>query len=287
MYRKLKFSAPLVMLAASTVFLLFAFRVQSRSEEKAPDKLNQRVTEFYNAIRTNQMDKATQYVVEKARDSFRSQSHGKFLAFEITRVEMEQGGQSAIVELSFKVLIATIVRQIYVPDRTRWKLVSGEWFYDPEDMPPQLGDKMKEYYYDKQPPADAKSPKTKSTGRSLVPFERDFIDIGLVERGKILNLRFPFTNQSSQEIKIEEFYFRDAPFLKSTTTRTEFKPGEKGEISVDLDTSELSGPLDHAFFVEFQPIKEMASLRIKGKVSVKQKTEAPKAPPKSFAPSTK
>jgi uncharacterized protein DUF1573 len=105
-----------------------------------------------------------------------------------------------------------------------------------------------------------------------------------VEKGKTLNLRFPFTNQSSQEIKIEELYFRGVAFLKNTTTKTEFKPGEKGEISVDLDTSELSGVLDHSFFVEFQPIKEMVSLRIQGKVSVKQKTDVPKAPAKSFAP---
>jgi hypothetical protein len=157
MHRKLKFSAPLAMLAASTVFLLLAFQLQSRSEEKAPDKLNQRVTEFYTAVRANQIEKAAQYVIEKARDGFRSQSHGKFVAFEITHAEMEQGGQSAIVELSFKVLIPTIIRQVFIPDRTRWKLVSNDWFYDPEDAPPQMGDRMKEYYYDKQPPADPKS----------------------------------------------------------------------------------------------------------------------------------
>jgi hypothetical protein len=257
----------------------FAFQLTGRSEDKAADKLSQRVTEFYTAMRANQIDKAAQYVVEKARDSFRTQSHGKLLDFEIKHIEMEKEGQSAIVELSFEVLIATIVRQVYIPDRTRWKLVSGEWLYDPEDIPPQLGDRMKEYYYDKRAAGNAKSSKTK------VSFERDLINIGLVDRGKILNLRFPFTNQTAQEIKVEEFYFRGAPFLKSTTTKTAFKPGEKGEISVDLDTSELSGEFDHSFFVEFQPIKEMVSLRIKGKVSVKQKAEAPKPATQSFAQS--
>jgi hypothetical protein len=288
MDRKLKFVGLVRTAITGMFFLFFAFQLGSRSEEKRPDKLSQRVTEFYTAVRTNQIDKAAEYVIERARDSFKSQSHGKFLAFEITHVEMEQGGQSAIVELSFKVLIPTIIRQIFIPDRTRWKLVSSDWFYDPEDAPPQMGDKMKEYYYDKRPIGDAKSAKSKGPSKvSTIPFERDVIDVGLVERGKILNLRFPFTNQSSQEIKIEELFFRGVPFLKSTTTKMTFKPGEKGEISVDLDTSELSGVLDHSFFVEFQPIKEMVSLRIKGKVSVKQKTEAPKAPAKSFAPSTK
>jgi Protein of unknown function (DUF1573) len=246
------------------------------------------VTEFYTAVRANQVDKAAQYVTEKSRNSFKAQAHGKFIGFEITHVVMEEGGQSAIVELSFNVLIPTIFRQVYIPDRSRWKLASGEWFYDPEDIPPQLGDKMKEYYYDKNQAGKVKSSKAKTPAKaSSVLFERDLINVGLVERGKILSLQFPFTNRSAQEIRIEELYFRGAPFLKNTTTKTVFKPGEKGEIGVDLDTTELSGVLDHSFFVEFQPVKEMVSLRIKGKVSVKQKAEASKPAAKSFTPSPK
>ena len=280
MNRKAKLMGCLMTLAVSGVFFV-ALQPNSRSDDKAPDTLKQRVSDFYTALHANDAEKAAQYVIEKARDNFRSKSHGKFLDFEITRLELEQDSQSAIVELSFKVMIPTIFRQIYIPDRTRWKLVSGEWFYDPDDIPPQLGDKMKEYYYDKQAAGNAKStPKP-------VPFERDLVDIGFVDKGKLLSLHFPFSNQSSQEIKIEEVYFRGVSFLKDTTTKRLFKPGEKGEISVELDTTELSGPLDHSFFVEFQPIKEMVSLRIKGKVAVKQKTDAPKPANKSFTPSPK
>src|SRR2546426_2346737 len=183
--------------------IFFAFQLTGRSEDKASDKLSQRVTEFYTAVRANHIEKAAQYVIEKASDNFRSGSHGKFVGFEITHVEMEQGAQSAIVELSFKVLIPTIFRQVYIPDRSRWKLVSGEWFYDPEDVPPQMGDKMKEYYYDKRPAENVKTPKAKGSATTVysVLLERDLINVGLVERGKILSLRFPFTNQSSQEIR--------------------------------------------------------------------------------------
>src|SRR5262249_42644615 len=183
MYRKLKFAGPLTMPATGMFLLFFAFQLGSRSEEKKSDKLNQRVTEFYTAVRANQVDKATQYVIEKARDNFKSQSHGKFGAFEITHVEMEQGGESAIVELSFKVLIPTIIRQVFIPDRTRWKLVSGDWFYDPEDAPPQMGDKMKEYYYDKQPAGNVKSAANAKAPvkASSVAFDTDLINIGMVE----------------------------------------------------------------------------------------------------------
>jgi hypothetical protein len=284
MNTKMKSSGLLITPVMVSVLFFFGFQLRCQSEDKVPDKLKERVTEFYTAVRANQMDKAVQYVTEKSRDSFKTQSHGKFTGFEITHVEMEQDGQSAIVELSFKVLIPTIIRQVHMPDRARWKLVSGEWFYDPEDVPPQLNDKFKEYYYDKLPAGNESSGAKRAPS---VSFERDLIDIGLVDRGKVVNLRFPFTNQSSQEIRIEEFHFRGVPFLKSATTKTVFKPGEKGEISVDLDTTELSGVLDNSFFVEFQPIKEMVSLRVKGKVSVKQKADAPKPTAKSFTPSSK
>jgi len=285
MNRQVRFTRLLVTLIAGIIF--FAFYLTGWSQDKTPEKLNQRVTEFYTALRANQIEKAAQYVIEKARDSFKTQSHGRFLGFEITHVEMEQGGQSAIVELSFTVLIPTIFRQVFIPDRTRWKLVSGEWFYDPEDIPPQLGEKMKEYYFDKHPAGNVKSSQAKNPATaSQVLFERDLINVGLVQRGKVLSLHFPFTNKSSKEIKIEEFYFR-APFLKSTTTKTVFKPGEKGEISVDLDTSVLVREFDHSFFVEFQPIKEIASLRIKGQVSAKQKAETPKPASRSFSGRTR
>ncbi len=286
---KWKLRGLLIIPVVSVIFFFAATRRSNANENKIPDKLKQRVTDFYTAVQANQTDKAVQYVIEKARDSFKSQPHGKFLAFEIVHIEMEQGDQSAVVELSFKVLIPTVFRQVYIPDRTRWKLVSDEWFYDPDDIPPQMGEKMKEYYYDKQPAGNVKSAaKAKEPVKSsAVAFDTDLINIGLVEKGKVLNLRFPFVNKSAQEIKIEEFYFRGVPFLKNTTTKTVFKPAEKGEITVELDTSELSGPLDHSFFVEFQPIKEMVSLRIKGKVSVKQKADAPKPTVKSFAPTSK
>jgi len=90
----------------------------------------------------------------------------------------------------------------------------------------------------------------------------------------------------SEEIKIEEFYFR-APYLKNTTKKMVFKPGEKGEVGVELDTAHLVGSLDHTFYVEFQPIKELLPLRIKGKVSVKQKSESPSPAAKGFNGSPK
>ncbi len=247
---------------------LFAFRSRVECDEVMIGRLKERVTQFFTALQASQLDKAEQYVVEKARSDFKSQQHGRMLAFGIVGVKMEDSAQSAIVEMSYKVLIPTIVRQVNIPDMIRWKLISGEWFYDPEDPPPSLANKFQEYYYQKvppSPPGKGKSTKGPKASKFLVQFEQDSIDIGTVEKGKTVNLRFAFTNQSSQEVKIEEFYFR-APFLKSTTGKRVFKAGEKGEINVELDTSDLLRSFEHGFFVEFQPVKELIPLKIKGKV---------------------
>jgi hypothetical protein len=40
-------------------------------------------------------------------------------------------------------------------------------------------------------------------------------------------------------------------------------PHEKGEVIVELDTSQLKGRIDHSFVVEFLPIKELIQLYFK------------------------
>jgi hypothetical protein len=259
------------MFRRSAFFLLglvagsFALDLSASDNEMELQKLRGRVTQFLMAVQMKQTDKAVEFLVEKARKNYSAQHQAKLLGFKILNIRKEEGGQSAIVEVTFTVLVPTIVRPADVPDLSRWKLVSGEWYMDPEDPPPSLGSKFQEYYFDKV----KKDGASKGAGFH-VHFDRDEIDIGLVPRGKTLSLVFPFTNQSSEEIKIEEFYFR-APFLKSTTQKMVFKPGEKGEVDVELDTTPLLRGFDHTFYVEFQPIKELIPLRIKGKVSVKTK----------------
>ena len=230
------------------------------SKDTETEKLKARTTEFFTAVQMAQWSKTEQYVIEKSRDNFKSQHHGKILGFKIVDVKMEAGEQSALVEVAYTILVPTIVRSIDIPDVSRWKLVSGEWFFDPDDPPPSPASKFQEYYYDK-----VAARKAGKLPPLAIHFDRDVINIGVVEKGKILNLRFPFTNGTSQQIRIEELSLR-APFLKDTTKKITLKPGEKGEVSVDLDTSALLWDFEHALYVEFQPIKEMVPLTIKGKV---------------------
>ena len=55
-------------------------------------------------------------------------------------------------------------------------------------------------------------------------------------------------------------------FIKDTTQKRLVKPGESGEIQVDLDTSKLYRDVRQDIFVQFEPIKELIKLTIMGKV---------------------
>jgi len=80
-----------------------------------------------------------------------------------------------------------------------------------------------------------------------------------------VTLKYPFTNLSAQPIKLEKAYLR-ATFAKDRTGKETIKPQDKGEVIVDLDTSQLQGRIEHSIVVEFQPIGQMIQLKFNGRV---------------------
>jgi hypothetical protein len=217
-------------------------------------KLRQRVTQFYTAVQANRSEQAEAFVREPARPGFRLSPKSNVVGFRITKVTPEPEQKSAVVEIAMKI-VAPFAGSIEMPVLARWKKESGEWYYDPEDPPKTLGDKFQECYYLKQ----------ENNVPFEVKFEKDFIDFGVVTQGKILNLRFPFINQSSQEIKVEKVYLVSS-YLKDATPKAAIKPGQKGEIAIDVDTTPLHQDFDMTVLVEFQPINECARVRMKGRI---------------------
>jgi hypothetical protein len=170
-------------------------------------------------------------------------------------------------------MMPTLAQVFDVPDTSRWKFVSGEWYLDPSHPPETYANKQKEYYYDK---LIARNKKGSTAPPAEVKFDKDLVNVGSQAKGKTLQIKFPFTNLSKEPIRLEKVYIPTL-FLKDVTTKTEFKPGEKGEVAIELDTTTLFRGFDQTFFVEFQPIKEMVRLRIKGAVFDAKDIEAAKA----------
>lgn len=228
-----------------------AFAGDSASDEK----LKQRVNGFYVALQADRGSQAEAFVREASRPGFRVAPRGKVMGFRIASIQPEPGQNSAVVEVAIKTVAPFVGKSIEIPFLSRWKVENGEWYYDPEDPPKTLGDKFQECYHqrqEKQIPFEVK-------------FEKDFVDFGVVTQGKTLNLKFPFANHSSKEIRIEKVYVQP-PFMKDVSPQVLIKPGKKGEIVIDLDTSPLHQDYEATIFVEFQPINECARVRMKGRI---------------------
>jgi hypothetical protein len=243
----------------SSLVLILSAVTALAGDSASDEKLKQRVSQFYSALQADRGAQAEPLVREAARPGFRIAPRGKVVAFRIASIKPEPEKNSAVVEVAIKTVAPFIGKSMEVPILSRWKLENGEWYFDPDDPPKTMGDKFQECYYQRQ--------------EKQIPFEvkldNDLVDFGVVTQGKVLNLRFPFTNQSSKEIRIEKAYVQN-PFMKDVSAQAAIKPGKKGEISIDLDTSALHQDYDTSVFVEFQPINECAKVRMKGRIFTAQ-----------------
>ena len=245
---------------------LLLFHSMPRAEEATDkksggnleEKLSQRVTLFYTALKKNRWEVASQFVIKHGREEFEAQDRGKIHDFNIQEIYIERDKKSARVIVGCTVN-ASFAGRMVIPRELRWKLVSGEWYYDPTDAPKPLFVR----YSESQKAIKAK-------GGSDVKFENLLIDFGKAAQGKTLNLSFPFVNQSKKEVWIEQVSLPKVTnlpdYMTDKTTAKSFKPGEKGEIALEMNTGKLLQEVESTVFVEFQPVNEIYSLKVKGRV---------------------
>ena len=149
--------------------------------------------------------------------------------------------------------------------RQRWKLREGEWYLDPADPPQTYAAMVKEYYYDKV--AARRNPKPGQEPPPLeVEFEQPVFDFGRVPQGTLVQPRFVFRNLGSQDVLVEKIH---APewLIEDATEQRVVPAGAEGEIRVDIDTSGLEWQVTQDFFVQFEPIREMVKLGVRGWVN--------------------
>ena len=255
-----RFSLPLFLILLSAPRFLSQAANTTQVSPEAEKIIKERVTEYYNDIKSNDLKKAAELVLPKSRKRFLTQKRDPVDAFRIIVVKMEEGGTSAAVEASISIGgTPSFPYQMEVPNYTRWRFVKGNWYCDIENPPQSLAQKMEEY---SKTPQSAPGPLLGLSAGAAVKFDQDHLKLGMVPIGPPITLKFPFTNLSSQPIKVENIYLR-ADFLKNKTEKGMINPHEKGEVIVELDTSKLKGHIDHSFVVEFLPIKEMIQLYFK------------------------
>lgn len=231
------------------------------------ETIKDRVTQYFAAVQANDIGKAKEYVLEKSRSSFFPQFDSKLISVRVAQVDLQQGSTAAVVRVLCQVMIPTAMQPVDVPQLLRWKLDAGNWYLDPADPPPSEASIMRKYYYDKLKSKEGKDPSLWD-----VRFDKDAQNFGVAVKGTTITLRFPFTNQTKQELRVDRVVLHQ--LMKDITTTRVVPPGKKGEILITLDTAPLYRDFDQDIFVQFEPIQEMVKLKIQGRVFTAKDLEA-------------
>ena len=222
------------------------------------DRIRQRAGDYFSAVGSRRFEQARQFILPASRADFNPNrsAKGSITGFSILGVELEEGKRSAIVEVEREVIAAVVAGRVKVRKKFRWKLEAGQWFLDPNDPPKTDADIVQEYYYAKRGMPTA------------AEFEVTLYDFDWAAQGDLVRPRFSFRNPGSKDLVIEKIYRPE--WLLDKTETLHIPAGSSGEIKLEMDTSGIRGPLSQDVFVQFEPVKEMVKLRIRGRVFTDQ-----------------
>ena len=215
------------------------------------EQLKQRVNGYFSAVHSRQFTKAGEFILSRSRDTIDLSRSGKarIADFGIVEVKLEEGNRSAVVTI--RRLVTAPAGSVSVTEKFRWKKEEGQWFLDPADPPKTDAEIFREYYYGK---------------RGVAPtakFEQTVFDFDRIAQGDPVQPRFSFRNPSSQALIVEKIH-GPGRLITDRTEKRVIPAGSAGEIVVELNTSRIRQAFIQDIFVQFEPVKEMVKLRIKG-----------------------
>jgi len=253
-------------LLAATLFVIATCCLASEPSGTT-ETIKERVTQYFAAVQSNDIGKAKEFVLEKSRSSFFPQFDGKMTGVRVAEIHLEKDNTAAVVKLLCQVMIPAAMQPVEVPQLQRWKLDAGKWYFDPADPPPSEASVMKKYYFEKLQSKQGKDP-----SQWDVRFDKEAQNFGVAVKGTTVTLRFPFTNQTKQELRVEKILLYQ--LMKDLTSTRIIPAGKKGEIVIALDTAPLYRDFDQDIFVQFEPIQEMVKLKVHGRVFTAKDLEA-------------
>ena len=215
------------------------------------ERLKQRVNEYFSAVHARRFTRASQFILPGSRDAGEAARPGRARIgnLRIHEIKLEEGSGSAVVSISRQV--SAPAGSVRVKEKLRWKKEAGEWFLDPADPPKSDAEIFTEYYYKKRG-----SP-------TVAKFEETVFDFGRIVQGDPVRPRFSFRNPSSRDLVVEKIHDPNR-FITDRTQKRLIPAGESAEIHLELNTARLRRRFRHVVFVQFEPVREMVALRIKG-----------------------
>jgi hypothetical protein len=261
-------------LTAAAWFLLVVPAFAQQPVQQPEEVLRARVTEFYTLLQKGQTTRAEAYVTRDSVDEFRRSDPGPMLGLEISSVEMDPSGESAVVtvQILFKhpLVPASTLR---FPRTTTWQVEDGAWRVVIVPQPPGSVGGMGPGHQAKPEPSRPPD----------LQFSEKEQDLGILEAGGKKSFRFSFKNITDHPVTITSVE-TGCPCLTVQSGLKTYQPGETGELALEFDSTGYSYYYKQTIVVKTEPGHGTISLLVEAKSHPRRST-APARPPGSAAPS--
>jgi hypothetical protein len=252
------------LIAFTGISLLFLFGLSSSFTAKdkpgTPEEmLKNRAQQLFEYLQKMNYQEASKYCLKKYRKEFILDRRWKIERFSVGEVKLDTGGKSAIVQILLGVVIPMGGSGVNIPRLTRWKLESGNWFFDPNDVPSTIDEELQQARLknEMRRKRDPKAPPP------ALQWEKSSIDLGNVSRKKNSVVQLPLTNLTDQEITLKRSFYQPE-YCRILSENLVLKPHEKGQIEVEILTEKLNWDFALTLQFHFQPVNELLSIMIQG-----------------------
>ena len=245
------------------VSLSFIFLAQSsaglmaQAPAGAENALRKRVGEFYALMKLKKATEAEKYVTAETLDQFRLMPNGEFLNAEISSIEWNADKSAAAVMINIMVSSATIPVPFSLPRKTDWKLTSDGWqiVIPPQASMPSGGEQMFPGHGESVAPA-----------KTDLEFPHPIVDLTPIRQGEKKSVSFSFTNTSQHPVTVTDVK-SDCKCIVLKSVKKTYKPGEKGELVFEFDSSDFSYEYRQSIAVFTNPEDQRVNLMLSASIS--------------------
>ena len=243
---------------------VFASAEESSKQEQA---LRTRVEEFYNFLQQGQWFQAEPYLTEDSREPFQNQWRSAFMGskpfvgFKVESAKLDPDGQNATAVVRLLVFTQFSAEPAEVPRTSRWRLVNNIWYLVFPKADPNAQNSL--FNVKNSRPAKAQPEQLKFKGHRY--------GFGIVQPGEIKTSRFPFTNVTDHLVKLAAV-LTSCECLRVKTTKSEYKPGESGELVIEFDPTGYEQFYYQTIVVKTDPGDVKTLLDIEAYVTVQRET---------------
>jgi Protein of unknown function (DUF1573) len=233
-------------------FQIAGLQEGSASEQPA-EALQRRVHEFYGLLQTQQVSRAEQYVTKESRELLRDQVGKPFLGFRVVSATVNPDGKSGNAVVELNVMMPFSPAPVPIQRNSQWEIEDGEWRVMLVEAPPvNTGDMLALKTKEAEKPEELK-------------FVGHTFGLGVMKPGEVKEARYPFENVTDHVVTIKSIE-TDCDCLKNKTEKLVYKPGEKGEVVVDFDSTNYEYAFLNTMVVTTSPGDVKSYLRIGAQV---------------------